>query len=828
MKARNENSISAIYPIQEVTNDGLIINGSGEITFSYRLELPEVYTLTAENYEAINGFLEGVISRLKDGCCIHKQDIYYLSEFDFSKEDNNNYNKQRNLEHFHLKPQLNHYCNIYFTYSRFKHIKDGISYFENSLFKLQDYFFKQPFKDFEKDLEIAYKESDLFESFFKTNKNFKIKRLNREEIIVELAKCWNYNYSDKPLTNLELDPISIDKDSLRIGNKYVGVVSLKQEGTSFDAYGKPVTVDPSSFSENIAINTDVGLNTSFTLPIALGLPVNHVVNTIIEAVDQEKTYNKLQKEIKNLKVLTAFKNVSAENKAIETETFSQFVSSENHKMVLLKQNVVLFNEDKKVLQDNINNTIIAYGNINGCIGFPENRQAGNLHLLSQPGNVKGNFRALLTVGGGAACMLPIETHINKDVNGLLFHDRFDRVVTMDLFNNKKVPNRNFLCFGPSGSGKSVFLNNYADDFIQKGGHFIVMDKGGSFKQLFDLTGGLYIDTSEIKDLSFNIFLCQQDKDGNYIISFEDDDEVKDKVNFIIAVLQRIWKKESRLTDDESNILRKIIPAFYDYINENRIFPTLNEFEKYLSIYEDTKMHEKDKELISLHSFKNALGPYIKGGDFESFLNSDSNIDIKKQRIVGFDMEGIESNEMLYDIMSYIVVDLASDKIMNLPFSVPKMLLVDEAVDFLEGHTGEFIAGQARKIRKKGGAVGIATQDVAFLDNVSKLVKDSLITNAGTKILLGLGGSPTAAQSAQKFLSLLDSDLELVNSLKGREFFIKVGIYSYVLELKLGPHALWSYSTTPEDIDVKSKYFNKPQYKDNASLAIDQIVEDYEK
>jgi conjugation system TraG family ATPase len=819
----NEISLSKIYPIQEV-QDNFIVNGNGDLTFCFKIELPEVYTLNHVVYNDIHLKLINNINRLPAGTSIHKQDIYFSKTKNIDWDKDFSFTRKSDLKHLAFRPVLQHESYIYLTYSLNESL--GNSYYNNSLLRLSDYIFRKPFKNIENNLNEAFKIKDIFEAGLRSIKEFKVTFLdNKEDIINLLSKSWNLQFNTD--VNENLNPLSIYENNLKIGGRYVGIVSLVGEPEKIANYNKPKLLDSEILADKVDFNSNVDLNTSFSFPIALGLPINHIVNTIIEVTDNTKISQKLKLQSRGLNFFLGFGHDIAKFKKAGIEVYLSSLNEENLQSCFLKQNVVLFNEDVKSLNRDLTNVQIAYSNF-GCNSFIENFQTGNLFVSSYPGNTKANFRSLYSYVNNAVCLLPLESHLKSDRNGINFIDRFGNSIVLDLNNAKKVDNRNKLVFGPSGSGKSFLLNHYVSESIQMNYHVILLDKGGSFKDTFKLYNGHYIDTKNYKDLKFNIFLTKKDSLGNYILSStndEDDDDNNDKSNFIIALLQKIWKKSALLNDNESAILRKLIYEFYNYINENRAIPSLNLFYRFIDTYQDNILDKKDVGYVDFQSLKNSITPYVNNGEYAFLLNSESTYDINNYRLVAIDLEGVETNPMLYDIISFMIVELATNKIMNLPKSTPKMLLVDEAVDFLIGNTGSFVAEQARKIRKKGGELIIATQSVEFLENVDPLVKQSLLNNAGTKILVGLGKEASALKNAQSFLSLTENDLEIIKTLDTskpnyRESFIKLGSIPYIVRLEVSPESALVYSTTPKDIDLKNSYSKKYDIESS----INQIIE----
>ena len=46
----------------------------------------------------------------------------------------------------------------------------------------------------------------------------------------------------------------------------------------------------------------------------------------------------------------------------------------------------------------------------------------------------------------------------------------------------------------------------------------------------------------------------------------------DKINYIIVILQKIWKKDGMVDGDEDVQLRELITSYYQHVNKNNEFP----------------------------------------------------------------------------------------------------------------------------------------------------------------------------------------------------------------------------------------------------------------
>lgn len=104
----------------------------------------------------------------------------------------------------------------------------------------------------------------------------------------------------------------------------------------------------------------------------------------------------------------------------------------------------------------------------------------------------------------------------SDEKGHIYHDRFGTPAKINLWDYPALNNKNRIVIGPSGSGKSFWLNNYILQSYELGRDMMIIDIGGSYRSMIALNRGKYFDSTEQKKFAFNPFLCDRDKNGKYL------------------------------------------------------------------------------------------------------------------------------------------------------------------------------------------------------------------------------------------------------------------------------------------------------------------------
>ncbi len=110
-----EKQLNDILPIMGVEHD-CILSRQGDITIAFRAELPEIFSLSDQEYEAYHQVLLKAIKVLPKFSVLHKQDWFIDSRYkpDFTKDDTS-FLSHSSERFFNERPFLNHSCYILLT-----------------------------------------------------------------------------------------------------------------------------------------------------------------------------------------------------------------------------------------------------------------------------------------------------------------------------------------------------------------------------------------------------------------------------------------------------------------------------------------------------------------------------------------------------------------------------------------------------------------------------------------------------------------------------------------------------------------------------------------
>lgn len=832
--------LSKYFAIEDIIED-CYVNGLFDVTPGFAITWPEVYTLSAEEYTTIHNGLVSVISRLPAGAVFHYQGYFYNSVFKSNYKGTSEIQRD-NFRYYHDRPILKNYSNIFLTFQNQNNYNPTSS--KSPLRNGWDWFSGKRTKGIDKVIADYRKNFAPFESDLNLLHRVKARRLTGENLLCTVYDYFNLSY-DNPTLDVKqalkgIQDIQVDFENgyMKVGDQYVAVVTLTKEGGYLVSSQDKANSKLPHNASDVKLPKSINMHTSMPFLVGMGLPFNHIVNVGIEVLDNEAAADSMSGlNAIGTNILSGVGVREAVSKTEEKERFLNSLAANSFRACRTKVNVIVNDGSLERLKEKLNFVKNGFVRMNDSTVFFENEHAPNLFLSSSPGAMKFLYREpVIQTVDQAVCYIPKEAQYFSDQEGVVFVDRLSGCpVVVNMWDSPYIVNKNGVIFGPSRTGKSVALNHLTTQFLHfithlttqslaKGHHVIIIDVGGSYKKNAEINEGYYFDAGVKKDLSFNVFLCPQDSSGKYLYSRVDEDGegADDQINYVYTVLRKAWRGNEKITTDEKNIFKECIREFYEYINKESIFPDLIAFRNFIDIYEKDIMKPDYKGFLNFVSLRLALEPYVSG-EYKYLLNSKSNIVLKDQSFIVFDLAGIMGNEELANVVMTIIIGITADKIEN-THGVRKTVIIDEAIDFLKGDSGEFIGGYYRKIAKRGGQVFIATQGVGYLDDIDPLTRKSIFGNSDIKILLNHRNARDSYPALQKNLGLTQFELDLLDSMENgdryREIFIKLGEVSKVYRTEIGFFAEGVYTSTKTELE---EIYGLEKEIGNLGAAINQFI-----
>ena len=747
-------TLESKFPLLSVEH-GCIVSKDADITVGFRVELPELYTVTSAEYEAIHATWVKAMKVLPDYCIVHKQDIFIRETYkpDTDREDMSFLS--RSFErHFNERPYLNHYCYLSLT----KTTKERSRTQSNFSTLCRGFIVPKEIKD--KEAVTKFLESvGQFASILNESGYLGLRQLTDEEITgtdTEAGIIEKY-FSLSQTDTTTLEDITLKADEMKIGDNYLCLHTLS------DVEDLPGEVATDSRYEKLSTDrSDCRL--PFAAPIGLLLPCNHIYNQYVFIDDSAANLQKFEKMAKNMHSLSRYSRSNQINKEWIDEYLNE-AHSFGLTSVRCHCNVMAWSDDREELK-RIRNEVGSQLAQMECKPRHNTVDTPTLFWAAIPGNA-ADFPAeesFYTFIEQAVCFFSQETNYRNSPSpfGIKMVDRLTgKPLHLDISDlpMKKgiITNRNKFVLGPSGSGKSFFMNHLVRQYYEQGTHVVLVDTGNSYQGLCEMINkktkgddGIYFTYTEEKPISFNPF---------YTDDFVYDVEKKDSIKTLLLTL---WKSEDdKITKTESGELGSAVTAYIDRIKADRsITPNFNTFYEFMR---DDYRHELESRAIkvgkddfNIDNFLTTLRQYYSGGRYDFLLNSRENIDLLGKRFIVFEIDAIKENRELFPVVTIIIMEAFINKMRRLK-GIRKQLIVEEAWKALSSASmSEYLKYLYKTVRKYFGEAIVVTQEVDDIIS-SPVVKEAIINNSDCKILLDQRKYMNKFDAIQDLLGLTDKE-----------------------------------------------------------------------
>ena len=741
------------FPLLSVEN-GCIVSKDADLTVAFEVELPELYTVTEDEYETMHSSWIKAMKVLPEHSIVCKQD-WFIQETYRSKSDGEEQSfLTRSYElHFNERPYLNHRCYLFLTKTTRERSR------QRSDFSTLCRGFLLPREITDKDTAARFLESvEQFERIMNDSGHIRLRRLETDEItgtkerpgLVE--KYLSLSLEDESGV---LQDICLKPGRMRIGDKRLCLHTLSD---TEDLPGKLST--DMRYERMSTDRSDCRL--SFAAPVGLLLPCNHIYSQYVFIDNAQEILQMMEKNSRNMLSLSRYSRSNAVN-----QEWTEMYLDEAHTKGLLPVrchcNVIAWAEDADEFRRVRNDTGSQLAMME-CTPRYNTIDMPVLYWAGIPGNA-GDFPAeesFYTFLEQAVCLFSGETNYRNSPSpfGIRMADRQNGIpVHVDIsdlpMKRGIITNRNKFILGPSGSGKSFFTNHLVRQYYEQGTHILLVDTGNSYqglcRMIHDRTrgeDGIYITYEEDNPIAFNPF---------YTDSGKFDVEKRDSINTLILTL---WKREDEAPKRSEEVaLSGAVNAYIRMISENRsIKPDFNGFyefvaDDYRRMIEEKKVREKD---FDIDGFLNVLAPFYKGGDYDFLLNSDKELDLTGKRFIVFELDNISGNKVLLPVVTLIIMETFIAKMRRLK-GVRKMILIEECWKALmSANMSEYIKYLFKTVRKYFGEAVVVTQEVDDIIS-SPIVKEAIINNSDCKILLDQRKYMNKFEHIQRLLGLTEKE-----------------------------------------------------------------------
>ena len=171
-------TLESKFPLLSV-EQGCILSKDADITIAFQVSLPELFTITSEEYEAIHSVWNKAIKVLPDYSIVHKQDWYIKESYKIASQNQDLSFLSSSFErHFNERPYLNHTCYLFLTKTSKERSRQRSNF--NSLSR--GFILPKEIKD--KETIIRFVESvNQFEQIINDSEFVQLTRLSTDEIV---------------------------------------------------------------------------------------------------------------------------------------------------------------------------------------------------------------------------------------------------------------------------------------------------------------------------------------------------------------------------------------------------------------------------------------------------------------------------------------------------------------------------------------------------------------------------------------------------------------------------------------------------------------------
>ena len=803
-------TLESKFPLLAVEN-GCIVSKDADVTVAFKVELPELFTVTSNEYEAIHSAWHKAVKVLPDFSIVHKQDFFieekYQPEID---RDELSFLSRSFERHFNERPFLNHFCYLFLTKTTKMRSRQESTFSTLCKGKII------PKEIEDKETVTKFLEAvGQFERIMNDSGFITLRRLRADEIVGTettagiVEKYFSLSQNDTTV----LKDISLNPEEMRIGDDFLCLHTLS------DAEDLPGNVGTDSRYERLSTDrSDCRL--SFAAPVGVLLTCNHVYNQYIFIDDHAESLKRFEQTARNMQSLSRYSRSNQINRAWIEEYLNE-AHSKGLVSVRCHCNVMAWSDDREELK-HIKNDVGSQLALMECKPRHNTVDVPTLFWAGIPGN-EGDFpfeESFYTFIPQALCFFTEETNYKSSLSpfGIKMVDRVTgRPLHLDISDlpMKKgvITNRNKFVLGPSGSGKSFFMNHLVRQYYEQNSHIVLVDTGNSYQGLCEMihrktkgADGIYYTYSEEKPISFNPFFTD-----DYKFNVEKKDSIK-------TLLLTLWKSEDdKITKTESGELGSAVSAYIKKIQQDRsIVPCFDTFYEYMLNDYRAELEKRDikvsRDDFNIDNFLTTLRQYYKGGRFDFLLNSRENIDLLHKRFIVFEIDSIKDNAELFPVVVIIIMEAFINKMRRLK-GIRKLLIVEEAWKALTTENmANYLKYMYKTVRKYFGEAIVVTQEVDDIIS-SPVVKESIINNSDCKILLDQKKYMNKFDGIQAMLGLTEKEKAQILSInlanhpgrKYKEVWIGLnGVQSAVYATEVSPAEYLTYTTEESE---KTEVFN---------------------
>ncbi|MFS4418572.1 TraG family conjugative transposon ATPase [Maribacter sp. 2307ULW6-5] len=766
--------LASHHPILTI-QDQVVFASNGNLVLGYRLELPEVHSLSESDFERLHSLWFQTLKNLPLGTVVHKQDVYLKKYFDASHLPQASFLEKATRDHFHQRGCMAHTSYIFFVHSKNKALNNPT--------------FVNPFKkvaagipsQLEANLKHFVQQVQDAANYLNNTKGIALAPLDGAQFR-HYTKSYFNGFNEHMDTDILLNP-----SDLEIGEHHFDVLAVNNEG----CLGESVC----SSIPNTQFTSDAfSFHQGFIDGLGLGLHENHIVNQILYLDGRQKWPKILEQRIAELQKSAGFgtqnQMVLKKVKAIQNE----IQEDEQSRIIRAHLNVLYWSKNKSELSAITSKIKSEFKELDILPYYPRGEQRKKFFINSHPcyATLLANSDLYVADLKHALCLWLNSTTYKSDASGILFQDRlFNTPVVKDVWDDdkKRIKARNFAIFAPTGEGKSFLANNILRQYYEQGVRLVIIDLGGSYTKLARLYPGQFAVMRYENGTSLGI-------NPFYVTEPEvvDAEHLEDLAVFLFELMA-----SNDIADKRASVaLKKLLRQFYLEVKTAHSLPT---FYEYLKSNRDTLLQQLHipAAYLSIESMLHLLSEYVADGLY-SFLfakGEDQTYRLEDKRLLIFELDEVKENKELLSVMLKLIKTAIQRSIWK-NRAERGIILFDEFAKQLKfPNVLESVEYYYQAIRKHNGAIGIVLQSINQLPINGTAA--SILEN--TQVIYSLHNEKGYTDLKER-LHLSDHDLNQLHSMRNdltghrkyTELFLKIGNESNVFRLEVPPEVHAAYLT----------------------------------
>ena len=529
---KRANTFKDIYfSIEDADGVGILYTKTGEYSAILKMENPvQKYSADTDCYYDFTNLMTAVVQTLGEGYALHKQDVFVRKSFDgraLQVSDSGKFLSNAYFRFFNGRPYIEGCTYLVITQES---KKSALLSYDNS--KWRDFLVK-----------IRKVADQLHDGGIKS-----AEFLNVQQAREYADRFFALNFRD---AHFSMTNFKVDSEAIHMGTRQCKVYSL----LDVDSVGLPGVLRP---------YVDMTVNNA-VMPVDLMSEIDHipdvdtvVYNQVIFLPNQKRELALLDKK-KNRHA--SIPNPSNQMAVEDIKQVQEVIAREGKQLVYAHYNLIVAMDAQKDMQKVTNHL----ENIFSRQGIHISKRAYNqleLFVASFPGNVyrlSQDYDRFLTLSDAALCLMYKErqTHGDDTPVKCYYTDRQGVPMPIDTTGKegkiKYTNNSNFFVLGPSGSGKSFFMNTVVRQYYEQNTDVVIVDTGDSYEGLCSYFGGTYISYSKEKPISMNPFKVTETE---YLQNFGE------KKNFLMSLIFLIFKGSQQPTKIEQYIIERTIIEYY--------------------------------------------------------------------------------------------------------------------------------------------------------------------------------------------------------------------------------------------------------------------------